>query len=75
MAKNTIKPKKQITITNARVNNLQDVSCDIPRNALTVISGVSGSGKSSLHLKPCMLKVREDSLNHYHPMPGNFSTE
>lgn len=48
MAKNTIKPKKQITITNARVNNLQDVSCDIPRNALTVISGVSGSGKSSL---------------------------
>lgn len=39
---------KHITITNARVNNLQDVSCDIPRNALTVISGVSGSGKSSL---------------------------
>jgi excinuclease ABC subunit A len=30
------------------VNNLKDISCDIPRNAMTVISGVSGSGKSSL---------------------------
>ena len=39
---------KQITITNARVNNLKQISCDIPRNAFTVISGVSGSGKSSL---------------------------
>jgi excinuclease ABC subunit A len=40
--------KKHITITHARVNNLKDISCEIPRNALTVISGVSGSGKSSL---------------------------
>lgn len=40
--------KKYITITHARVNNLKDISCAIPRNALTVISGVSGSGKSSL---------------------------
>ncbi|MFM8456604.1 MAG: excinuclease ABC subunit A, partial [Ignavibacteria bacterium] len=40
--------KKHITISHARVNNLKDISCEIPRNALTVISGVSGSGKSSL---------------------------
>ena len=40
--------KKHITITHARVNNLKDISCEIPRNSLTVISGVSGSGKSSL---------------------------
>lgn len=40
--------KKVISIINAKVNNLKNVSCDIPRNALTVISGVSGSGKSSL---------------------------
>lgn len=40
--------KKHITITHARVNNLKDISCEIPRNALTVISGVSGSGKSTL---------------------------
>ncbi|MGM9774371.1 MAG: excinuclease ABC subunit UvrA [Candidatus Egerieousia sp.] len=37
-----------ITITGARVNNLKNISVKIPRNALTVITGVSGSGKSSL---------------------------
>ena len=42
------KNQKHISINNARVNNLNNVSCEIPRNALTVISGVSGSGKSSL---------------------------
>ncbi len=34
--------------TGARVHNLQNVDIDIPRDALTVITGVSGSGKSSL---------------------------
>lgn len=37
-----------IRIRGARVHNLQGVSLDIPRDALTVITGVSGSGKSSL---------------------------
>ena len=37
-----------IKIKGARVNNLKDVSIDIPRNKLIVVSGVSGSGKSSL---------------------------
>ena len=41
-------PKKVIAIRGARVNNLRNVDVDIPRNALTVITGVSGSGKSSL---------------------------
>ncbi len=40
--------KKVISIINSKVNNLKNVSCEIPRNALTVITGVSGSGKSSL---------------------------
>ncbi|MFN8358524.1 MAG: excinuclease ABC subunit UvrA [Candidatus Kapaibacterium sp.] len=39
---------KYISIRNARVHNLKNVSVEIPRNAFTVISGVSGSGKSSL---------------------------
>ena len=37
-----------IIIRNARTHNLKNLSCDIPHGKLTVISGVSGSGKSSL---------------------------
>jgi excinuclease ABC subunit A len=37
-----------IRVRGARVHNLQNVNIDIPRDALTVITGVSGSGKSSL---------------------------
>ena len=38
----------EIHIVGARVNNLKNVNVTIPRNALTVITGLSGSGKSSL---------------------------
>jgi excinuclease ABC subunit A len=37
-----------IIIRGARTHNLKDISCEIPHGKLTVISGVSGSGKSSL---------------------------
>ena len=37
-----------IRIRGARQHNLQNISCDIPRNRLVVVTGVSGSGKSSL---------------------------
>src|ERR1700684_4377975 len=37
-----------IRVVGARVNNLRDVSVEIPKRALTVFTGVSGSGKSSL---------------------------
>jgi len=37
-----------IIIRGARTHNLKDVSCEIPHGKLTVVSGVSGSGKSSL---------------------------
>ena len=37
-----------IEVRGARENNLRDVSVDIPKRAITVFTGVSGSGKSSL---------------------------
>ena len=40
--------KDCIEIKGARVNNLKNVSVQIPRDQLVVIAGVSGSGKSSL---------------------------
>ncbi len=41
-------PKQFIIIKGARVNNLKNLSVAIPRNKLVVITGLSGSGKSSL---------------------------
>ena len=43
MAENT-----SIIIKGARVNNLKNIDVEIPRNKLVVITGLSGSGKSSL---------------------------
>tara|TARA_Y200000002_G_scaffold365188_1_gene354850 strand:- start:4701 stop:7481 length:2781 start_codon:yes stop_codon:yes gene_type:complete len=43
-----LKEHKNIEIIGARVHNLKNISVSIPRNQLTVITGVSGSGKSSL---------------------------
>ena len=37
-----------INVYGARVHNLKDIDAEIPRNSLTVITGLSGSGKSSL---------------------------
>jgi excinuclease ABC A subunit len=42
------KPKGALSIRNATNNNLQNVSVDIPVGVLTVVTGVAGSGKSSL---------------------------
>ena len=44
----TLDPKDFIIIKGARVNNLKNISLAIPRNRFVVITGLSGSGKSSL---------------------------
>ena len=46
--KEKIDSKKLIVIKGARMHNLKNIDLSIPRNKLTVITGVSGSGKSSL---------------------------
>ena len=40
--------KQDIIIKGARMHNLKNIDVNIPRNKLTVVTGVSGSGKSSL---------------------------
>ena len=42
------KENNSIRVRGARVNNLKNISVDIPRDTFTVITGLSGSGKSSL---------------------------
>src|SRR5678809_461541 len=44
----TVNSAENILIKGARVHNLKNVTVEIPRNKLVVVTGVSGSGKSSL---------------------------
>lgn len=61
-------PKKHIIIKGARVNNLKNINVAIKRNTLTVITGVSGSGKSSLAFDTLFAEGQRmyvESLNSY----------
>ena len=46
--RNPRKPERFLPVRNAAVHNLKNVSADIPLDVLTVVTGVAGSGKSSL---------------------------
>ncbi len=53
--------KGKLGIVNATLNNLQNVSVDIPTGVLTVVTGVAGSGKSSL-IKQTFLHKHAESV-------------
>lgn len=55
------KAKGKLPVRHARVNNLQDVSVDMPVGVLTVITGVAGSGKSSL-INEAFLRQHPDAV-------------
>ena len=54
--------EKYIEIKGARVNNLKNINVTIPRNKLIVVTGVSGSGKSSLAFATVMSKAFQAML-------------
>jgi excinuclease ABC subunit A len=60
---------KTLRIVGARENNLRDVTLDIPLGELVVVSGVSGSGKSSL-INDILAKELQARLHHASTVPG-----
>ena len=62
-------PKKMLTVTGARSNNLKDVTASIPVGLLTCITGVSGGGKSTL-LIDTIFKAVARKLNNAKDHPG-----
>jgi excinuclease ABC subunit A len=63
------KKHKRITIHGARTNNLQDITVEIPLGIMTVVSGVSGGGKSSLVIETLYRAVMK-KLHNSRDTPG-----
>ncbi|MBX5319306.1 MULTISPECIES: excinuclease ABC subunit UvrA [Staphylococcus] len=62
---------KKISIQGARSNNLKDVNIDFPLSVMTVVTGVSGSGKSSL-VNEILYKSLAQKINKSKVKPGDF---
>lgn len=63
------KPKGWLTVTGAQENNLKNITVDIPLGVLTCVTGVSGSGKSSL-VNEILYKRLARDLNRARTIPG-----
>ena len=63
---------RKMTIKSARMNNLKGVTVDFPLNVMTVVTGVSGSGKSSL-VKGILYPALKRHLGEVCDTPGEYS--
>ncbi|MHA6695858.1 excinuclease ABC subunit UvrA [Homoserinimonas sp. A520] len=63
---------RQVTVQGARANNLKNVTASFPLGTLTAVTGVSGSGKSSL-INDVLYKVLANQLNGARQVPGKHS--
>ena len=67
-----IDPSRKLSVIGARENNLQNVSADFPLGVLTAVTGVSGSGKSSL-VNDILYQVLANGLNGAKGVPGKHT--
>lgn len=65
----TVDMSRKITVEGARANNLQNVSVDIPLGVFVAVTGVSGSGKSSL-VNDILYRQLANTLNGARHVPG-----
>ncbi|QOR48638.1 excinuclease ABC subunit UvrA [Trueperella pecoris] len=63
---------KQIEVTGARENNLKDIDVKFPIGVMTAVTGVSGSGKSSL-VNTILYRVLANKLNRAQSLPGKHT--
>ncbi|RNE66517.1 excinuclease ABC subunit UvrA [Cryobacterium tepidiphilum] len=68
----SIDPGRMITVKGASANNLQNVTVDFPLGVFTSVTGVSGSGKSSL-VNDILYRVLANQLNGARKLPGKHS--
>ncbi|KAA8744062.1 excinuclease ABC subunit UvrA [Actinomyces johnsonii] len=64
---------REVTVVGARENNLKDVTVSFPLGVLTAVTGVSGSGKSSL-VNSILYQVLANRLNRSRGVPGRHKT-